>query len=342
MEFLKLFLFRRTFVQSLFTGIVVYIGFMFTLFVHLTEQGNIPGFDRPAGVEAFLPIGALVSLKQFLITGEINRIHPAGLVLFLLICTTALFAKKGFCSWICPIGFLSETLSKAHFMVFRKGFVLPALLDRLLRSLKYIIAGFFIWIIFFQMPMNSVEQFIQSPYNRFSDISMLKFFTRMSATTFFVLVTLAVLSVLVRNFWCRYLCPYGALLGLIGLFSLGGIRRSGEHCTGCGKCEKKCQGLIKIRAKESVRSLECSACLECVKHCPEKKALSFSMLPGKVVLNEQTVGLALVLMFALGIAAAKISGHWQNDIPKAEYIHHGFQNMHQEMVRRTGSPASGF
>jgi polyferredoxin len=333
MEFLKRFLFRRTFVQVLFTGVVIYIGFMFTLFVHLTGQGNIPGFDRPAGVEAFLPIGALVSLKQFLFTGEINRIHPAGLVLFLLICITALFAKKGFCSWICPIGFLSETLSKAHFMVFRKGFVLPVLLDRLLRSLKYIIAGFFIWIIYFQMPMDSVEQFIQSPYNRFSDITMLKFFTRMSTATFFVLVILAVLSVLVRNFWCRYLCPYGALLGLIGLFSLGGIRRSGEHCTGCGKCEKKCQGLIKIREKESVRSLECSACLECVKHCPGKDVLRFSIFPGKVALSEQTLCICFVVLFVLGIAAAKISGHWQNDISKQEYVYHGLKNTYQEMAR---------
>jgi len=98
---------RRS-VQILFLLAVVFIGAKFYLFVSCIEKGVTPDFERPAGVEAFLPISALVSLKHLLYTGTINRIHPSGLVLFLMICFTAVFAKKGFCSWVCPVGTLSD------------------------------------------------------------------------------------------------------------------------------------------------------------------------------------------------------------------------------------------
>jgi hypothetical protein len=85
---------RRS-VQILFIIVVVFIGVKFHLYVSHLEQGRIPDFARPAGVEAFLPISALVSLKHWLYTGMINSIHPSALVLFLIICFTALFTKKG-------------------------------------------------------------------------------------------------------------------------------------------------------------------------------------------------------------------------------------------------------
>jgi hypothetical protein len=148
----------RPWVQILFSLVVIFIGVKFYPFVSCIEKGVIPDFERPAGVEAFLPIGALVGLKHLLYTGTINRIHPSGLVLFLMIIFTAVFAKKGFCSWICPIGTLSEYLYRGRRLLFQKPF---------------------------KMPMDGTEQLIQSPYNRFADIHMLKFFTRMSATALY-------------------------------------------------------------------------------------------------------------------------------------------------------------
>ncbi len=97
----------RRWVQLVFLFSIGFIGVKFYLFVSYLDKGMMPGFDRPAGVEAFLPISALVSLKHWLYTGTINSIHPSALVLFLIICFTAVIVKKGFCSWICPIGLLS-------------------------------------------------------------------------------------------------------------------------------------------------------------------------------------------------------------------------------------------
>ncbi len=319
---------RRS-VQIIFLMVVINIGIRFYLFVSQIEAGVIPDFERPPGVEAFLPISALVSLKHFLFTGRINEVHPSALVLFLIICLTALIAKKGFCGWICPIGLLSDFLGKIHVFIFNKNLSIPFRLDLILRSVKYILAGFFIWIIIFNMPMISVEQFIQSSYNRFADIAMLRFFTRISGTAQMVILVLFLLSVVIRNFWCRYLCPYGAILGIISFVSLGKIKRNSANCTECGKCERTCPAIIKIRQKSLIHSSECTACMTCVQNCPEKNAIGFFFLTHKVPVNQVLLALTLILIFTLGISMARISGNWQNKVSKIEYLHYGMQTARQ-------------
>ncbi len=319
-------------IQFLFLIIVCFIGFRFSQFAGVLEKGMIPLVDRPPGVEVFLPIGALVSLKYFILTGIINDVHPSGFILFLIICSTALIIKKGFCSWICPFGLLSEYLSKAHYLIFKKGLSLPLWLDRILRSIKYLLAGFFIWTIFFKMPLEAIEGFINSPYNILADIKMFKFFTRISMTAFIVIIGLILLSVLIRNFWCRYLCPYGAVLGVLSFLSLGRISFKLSHCSDCGKCEKVCPGLINIREGKSSFSSECSTCLQCVNVCPEEGALKYSFLNNTFSMGSIGVGLIFLIMFSGGIAMAKIAGHWENRISKQAYL---FYMMTQGMMDKS-------
>ncbi|NOX35299.1 MAG: 4Fe-4S binding protein [Deltaproteobacteria bacterium] len=314
----------------LFLIIVCFIGLKFGWFEGRLEKGILPLVDRPPGVEAFLPISALVSLKYFFLTGTINDVHPSGLVIFLIICATAFIVKKGFCSWVCPIGFLSEYLSKVHYLVFKKGYKPSPLLDRTLRICKYLLAGFFIWSVFFKMPLGTIESFIKSPYNILADIKMFRFFTRISMTAFFVILGLILLSVLIRNFWCRYLCPYGALIGVLSLLSLGRINFNRSRCSNCGKCEKACPGLIKIRQGKSSFSFECSACLQCVNVCPEKNALKYSFFK-KIPIGSVGIGMILLVMFSFGIATARLTGHWENKISKKAYF---FNMMAQGMMDR--------
>ena len=320
-------------VQFLFLIVVCFIGFRFSQFAGALEKGMLPLVDRPPGVEVFLPISALVSLKYFIFTGIINDIHPSGLVIFLIICSTAFIIKKGFCSWICPFGLLSEYLSKVHYLIFKQEVIFPLWLDRILRSIKYFLAGFFIWSIFFKMPMEAVEGFINSPYNILADIKLFRFFTQISMTAFSVIIGLILLSVLIRNFWCRYLCPYGAILGVLSFFSLGRINFNPSHCSNCEKCEKVCPGLINIRQGKSAFSSECSTCLQCTTVCPEKGALKYSFLKNRFSMGSIGVGLILLIMLFGGIAMAKMAGHWDNRISKKTYF---FYMMTQGMMDKIG------
>jgi polyferredoxin len=223
---------------------------------------------------------------------------------------------------VCPFGLFSEILAKVHFRLFHRTLTLPKWIDNVFRSLKYLLAGFFVYYIFYKMPLPAIEQFIHSPYNRFADIQMLAFFTDISPLALKVMLGLVLLSFVIPYFWCRYLCPYGAVLSFLGFLSIGRIQRDPNFCTRCGACEKHCPGKIQIRRKKQIRSPECSACLSCVAACPEKNAIRFVLPPVRSSFRHALPGIVIAVLFAAGIAAARVSGNWHNSIPKEAYLAH--------------------
>ena len=309
-------------VQYLFLATVVLIGIKFTLFVGQLERGMTPTISRPPGIEAFLPISSLISLKYWLVGGVFNQVHPAGLIIFSMALATGLLLKRGFCSWICPFGLLTEYLNRLHKLIFRKNVQLPRWLDYPLRSLKYLLLGFFLWAIALQMNAVALEYFIYSPYNMVADIKMLYFFKNITVFAFWVLVALLVLSILIRNFWCRFLCPYGALLGVLSFFSILKIHRNDETCTQCQKCTRTCPVDINVHRTLSVISDECHACLKCVAVCPEKDTLYISASKRKAILKPWIYAAAVCLLFIGGSLAGRITGYWQTGISNNEYLFH--------------------
>jgi polyferredoxin len=312
----------RRWIQAGFVLFTIWIGFEFFLFVAQIEQGISPTLQRPAGVEAFLPISALISLKYWLLTGVFNTIHPSALVLLLVFIATAVLLKKGFCSWICPFGLLSEILAKIHIKIFDRQLGVPKWLDYPLRSLKYLLLFFFIYAIFVQMGIWDLKQFIYSPYNRVADIKMLQFFTQMSESTFWILMLLVLFSLAIPYFWCRYLCPYGALLGAISCLSPFKIHRNTISCIDCEKCTKICPSRIRVHSAKTVYSDECHACLQCVDICPVKDTLYLSLTKKRFQVRRRVYAFAIVIIFILGTSLARLGNRWQNSISNDEYIYH--------------------
>jgi polyferredoxin len=104
----------RLVVQWSLLALCIYLGVRFGMFVrHFETFGQTPAYPRPAGVEGFLPIGALVSFKAWVTSGTIDTVHPAALVLFVTFLLLALLTKNSFCSWICPVGTLEDGVWKA-------------------------------------------------------------------------------------------------------------------------------------------------------------------------------------------------------------------------------------
>jgi len=316
----------RKIVQYLFLATVILIGIQFAVFVDQLESGIRPSVTRPPGIEAFLPISSLISLKYWLVSGVFNRVHPSGLIILLVVVATAILLKRGFCSWVCPFGLLTEYLNRLHRFIFRKNVRVPRWLDYPLRSLKYLLLAFFLWAIVLKMNAAALEYFIYSPYNMVADIKMLHFFTNISTVTLWVLAILVGLSILIRSFWCRCLCPYGALLGVLSFLSLFKIHRNDETCTRCQKCTRACPVDIKVHKTLSVISDECHACLKCVAACPEKNTLYLSAANRKAILKPWVFAAAICLLFIGGSLVGRLSGHWQTAISNNEYLFH-IQNL---------------
>lgn len=317
-------LYRRSF-QSAFFVLNLALGAKFYFWVRQFEIGVIDtNLHRPPGVEGWLPIAGLMNLKYWLLSGQIPQVHPAALFLLITFLAMAFLFRKAFCSWLCPIGTVSEYLWRAGKKIFKRNFVLPRWLDLPLRGLKYFLLGFFLWAIS-TMSAVGIRDFMQSPYGLIADVKMLNFFRHIGQTGLIVLGTFVLASVFVPNFWCRYLCPYGALLGLTSWLSPTRIRRNKGTCIDCAKCAKACPSALPVDKLVQIRSVECTGCLECVAVCPAQDALAMS-LPNLVAMKTKPTALpawataAGIAILFLGVAGfAKATGHWDSAIPASVY-----------------------
>lgn len=337
---------RRIF-QFAFVALNLYLGLVFYMWTLYYETGGTRGWnvERPAGVEGWLPIAALMNLKYAILTQAIPKIHPAAMFLLVAFLTMSVLLKKSFCSWLCPVGTLSEYLWKFGRKIFRTNIKVHRYADIPLRGLKYLLLGFFVYIIG-QMSAIALAQFLETPYGIIADVKMLNFFRDMSDTALLVVTVLVALSIFIQNVWCRYLCPYGALLGIISMLSPTKIRRDADACIDCAKCAKACPSSLPVDKLVKIQSAECTACMECVAVCPAEDALQFALPPRRVgepgtppgspaiaarwynrTLQPWAVAAAIALVFFGIVGYAKVAGHWQTNIPSSVYM---------ELVPRAG------
>jgi ferredoxin len=322
--------FLRTVIQSAFLLLCVWIGVEFYLFTRWgTSGGQASYFPRPPGAEGFLPISALISLKYWLGTGIVNEVHPAGLFIFIAVVLVGLALKKAFCSWLCPIGTLSESLWLFGKKVFGKNIGVTKWLDYPLRSLKYLLLFFFVYSIA-QMDTASMKAFIYSPYNKMADVKMWLFFANITTFATWSIIILVVFSLIIKNFWCRFLCPYGALLGALSWLSPLKITRNKSTCIDCELCTKACPSQIRVhKAGQSrfpissgfgqVWSDECMNCLQCVEVCPVKNTLDIRTSLTHTPVPNWIFGTLVAGVFIAITGLAMMTGHWKNGIAQDEY-----------------------
>ena len=308
---------RYTFQWGLFF-FIIFGGYRFYLFTEHFVTADAPYVPRWPMVEGFLPIGSLMTLKLWLTTGIFDTVHPAGLTIFAAALAMSALLKKSFCGWICPVGALSELFYKIGAKIFGRNFTIHKWIDLPLRSLKYLLMAFFLNFIVLKMDPRGVQAFLGTPYWMVADVKMLHFFTMMTVTTAVTLAVLGLLSLFFKNFWCRYLCPYGALTGLLSYLSPLKITRDPEACIDCGRCTRNCPSQIDVQNSLRVRSPECTGCLPCVSRCPAKGALDMAVPPRRPVLPAVFLVLPLTVFFG-AVPTAKLTGSRPSRVPSGPY-----------------------
>jgi polyferredoxin len=306
--------------QVAFGLIALGVGVQFYLWVRYYETGGASmRVARPDGVEAWLPIAALMNLKTFILTGAVPGAHAAGMFMLIAFLAISLLFRKSFCSWICPVGTISEWLWQTGQSVFTRAFAPPRWLDVPLRGLKYILLALFLYVVV-TMPVPDIRAFLGSPYGMVADVKMLNFFREMGQATAIVLSVLVVASVAVKNPWCRYLCPYGAMMGLVALVGPARITRNADACIDCAKCAKACPAGLPVDTLASIRSAECTACLSCVAACPAVGALDLTIgLRRRRAVPPWALAAAVVILFGGIVAFARLNGYWHTALPDAVY-----------------------
>ncbi len=303
-------------VQYAFLAFYLYVGLRFYAYAQWVMGLSADYVPKPASVEAFLPISALLAAKRLLFTGEYDLVHPAGLTILLFALASSLLFRKAFCGYLCPAGTLSMLLGrlgKALGLRCR----MPGWLSLVLSLPKYAILLFFVYLLLIQMDLPAIEGFLRTPYNMAADTKMLLFFLHPSPTLLIILGLLLLGGMLFPAFWCRGFCPYGALLGLFSLFSPLALWRNATRCTGCRRCSRACPSRIPVYEKSRLSNPECLGCTECIGACPEPDCLQlrFGYTAKARILPFWSALAGSLMLLCLMYFWAVSSGNWTSRVP---------------------------
>ncbi len=266
--------------------------------------------------EAYCPFGGLQALGSYLLNQALScTMTSAQIVMGVILFIGVLLFSKLFCSFICPIGTVSEWLGNIG-EKYKVRFTITGIVDKALRSLKYILLFITVYYTF-----QSNELFCKKfdPYYALAS----GFDTDVVILYAVISIAVAILgSLFIRLFWCKYLCPLGAIsnifkfsiffVGTLGVYlillqfgieisyvwplavvSIGGyliellgqkiqlfpiakITRSATTCTDCQLCTIKCPQGIDVASVETVKHVDCNLCGDCVVACPVSNTLTIN------------------------------------------------------------------
>jgi MauM/NapG family ferredoxin protein len=276
--------------------ILTFLLFIFLLLVTLQE-------NTPALNDLFFRLDPLVAISSMIASR--SWIAPLALGFVTLLLTIVL--GRFWCSWLCPLGSLLDWLPSRHprknkidlhpFWRQGKYFLLavillsaifgsltPVFLDpitllfrtvtsTILPAIDFTITTVETWLYnvgFLQPAVDWTDNLLRGWL--LTDIS----FYLPNLAILFLFLAVVGLNAVYRRFWCRYLCPLGALLGLASMLPFIRHRVNREKCISCGRCSNICHTAAISPAREFIANhAECTTCMECVDICPTR-AISFT------------------------------------------------------------------
>lgn len=273
----------------------------FLLFIYLLTRTQYTGEETIAlPVKVLLEIDPLAFLATLFATGSV----PGLMWLALITIALSLIFGRAFCGWVCPMGTLiqwAERLpfrgkstiretNRRHPSQVIKYYLLTALLVAALFGVQW--AGIFdpltiairsmglvvmptlemglrpIFEAAYQHDPLGISRFTEPLFEALQGGLMSFNQPHFHQAPFIGLIFFGILalSFIRYRFWCRILCPLGALLGIFARFGIFRIHQ-GEGCTSCAKCILKCQGGADPDVRGAWRPSECLVCGNCTAHC---------------------------------------------------------------------------
>jgi len=227
-------------------------------------------------LSAFSAVGSVVSA---LVNGTFS-VSALASQLFIIIAVfpVSILWGRFFCGWLCSFGAMGDLIYYISCRINprRKRQTVPEQAEKYLKSLKYFVLAFIVilqWLLGVSLSSGT------SPWNVFGMLTSRNLSAMAAAvpTIGFVLLVLIIAgSFFIERFFCRYLCPLGAIFSIISLPRLFNIRRKESDCIGerCALCTKNCSMGLNVHETKVVRSGECIDCMNCMSVCPRQSLRS--------------------------------------------------------------------
>jgi polyferredoxin/ferredoxin len=308
----------------------IHQSFVFVLFVWfciVATVGDKFWQIRNWPVNWILHLDPLVALGTMLSTGKFYwPLHCALGIVFI----TIIFGRF-FCGWICPFGAIHQFVG---YLGNRKKSA-PQKIElnkyRKAQSIKYYILILFLVMAAFA-PVASLQTGLLDPIplvTRSFQLVLLPIFDRGTYLTsvnvryyeygwliFAVFATAVLLNLVIPRFYCRFICPLGAFLGIINRFSIWRIGKNKSECINCKLCEKSCEGGCEPGG--NIRISECVLCFNCLDDCGHE-TISYQTQPSLAgeITNPDISRRGFILSLVSGVLAipavrlsGKLRGNW--------------------------------
>ncbi|MBN1447966.1 MAG: 4Fe-4S binding protein [Bacteroidetes bacterium] len=300
----------------------------------LDSPDAVPEISAP--VELFLELDPLVAISTVITTHSLYR----NLFLALIIIVGTLFLGRFFCGWMCPMGTINQMVAavrsgrmqgkqrleqnrwkpyqrwKYGVLAFMLGAALLGstqigLLDPialLTRSMALILLpaynvfthDIYGWSLHADLGPLSI---LLTGLSWVTHALLIRAETVVFDQTFLILlifVAILLANRFITRFWCRGICPLGALLGLLSKTSIYGLEKHASLCTDCNKCALNCQGGDNPQPGYTWHQTDCHLCMNCVASCPEA-GIDFRFFPKR---EETTQKVSLTRRAVLSTAGA--------------------------------------
>ncbi len=254
-----------------------------------------------------------------------TRTLYAGLLWGLATVALTLVSGRTFCGWICPFGALHQFLGYLDRRRKKLSAQLEANRYHPAQAIKYYILVFFLAAAVLLpggfISSGSLLTGLLDPLpliHRSVNLILLPLADRVglgpaplprwyegAGLIGAVFLIALLLNLWIPRFYCRFVCPLGALLGLLSRFAVWRIVRMEEECTGCGRCERHCEGACEPTRR--MRISECVMCLNCLDEC-RHAAIDYAAYPsaaGEILLPDLSRR-GFIVSAVSGVAAAPV------------------------------------
>ncbi|MGL4741326.1 MAG: 4Fe-4S binding protein [Sarcina sp.] len=192
------------------------------------------------------------------------------LLAIILVLFTAILGRF-FCGWLCSFGTMCDFLYYLNIKLFKSKlkFKINEDLDSILKLVKYVVLLFifiFLWTLQLKIPYDI------NPWNSFARLIVFPPVLPTLSIGLILLIAIAIGNFFIERFFCRYLCPLGAIFAIASKVKIVHIRKPKSNCGNCKACTVKCSMGLQLYKVDKVTHGDCINCFKCVSVCPIKNA----------------------------------------------------------------------